>query len=130
MKISNSVTYSSSNNGQLRIKEDTTDLENTGVDNGYGFFDDIYINPYVDVIISVNGQQTIALENEEDVVIEFSLTSSVVNGKADFRFQNLEPKSFYRLYIDSSVPSTENGIAYGKSKSNGTIEFKGVKLNE
>lgn len=129
MRISNGVTYSTSNGGVLRILSDTTSLESTGVAGGWAFFDNVYIDPYNPMIIDVESRTKVSLETEEgEGVLSFSITSSVPNGEADFKFNDLEGESWYRLTIDGVLASTISGRAHGKTTETGKVKFNGVTI--
>lgn len=128
MKISKGVTFVCGNGGDITLSTDREDMEVCGIENGYVFFEDVYINSHNDMLIDMEDGNTVTTIEDGDgnTVVEFGLTSEVPSGKATFQFAKLASNEWYRLKFNDELANTESGNAHGKSSSNGILIFEDV----
>ena len=128
MKLGRGIEFASDFGGNVILSEERMDLEVCGIEDGYVFFEDTYINTHDDLYIDMeDGNTTVTLEHEGyETVIEFEIVSSVPSGMADFRFNNLKPEEWYRLKLDGTIASTESGNAHGQTSANGRLVFRNI----
>lgn len=134
MIINTGIKYNCNNGGSIRLIENSDEIQATGVDNGFAFFNDVYINAYNKLSVNVNGDMNAELQYEGgETVIKFNIRSRVNGGKADIQFKNLAEDKWYRLLFNGELAKMDNSSThmksnFKKSDEKGTITFNGVMI--
>lgn len=131
IEVEPAVKFEGSNGGEISIIGLTKDVHRAGVEDGWVVFDDLYLNPEVDMTLNVSDYYDITGSVKHltgDAIITFNLTSQSPNGKADVRVRNLKPREWYRLQFDSILAATGGGHAHAESGQGGEIEFTEVEV--
>lgn len=131
LTVGPNVTYSCADGGTLTTLGEAGDLLNTGIQGGWAYYDDIYVNTPNDMTMNVSNHTTRAVLSSVvgEMVLSFYLSSSVPNGKADIRFENLLEGEYYRLVFDGEIAQTAGGRAHGMTTPDGELLFTGVEIN-
>lgn len=130
MKIERGFPYKCDNGGTVTIITNTENVKQTGVDTGYAFWGDIYVNAKNNMSLDVSSHDTQAtLEyGDGETVISFNLTSRVPSGIADIKFRNLKPNSYYRLLFNERIVDAQSGKTHDITNDDGTLSFKEVTV--
>lgn len=125
------VEFETSNGGKLLMVGIADSLIRTGItEDGWAFYDDLHINPHNEAILNVSDRHTSGTLRHitGDVIIQFNLSSRVVNGKTDVYVEDLAPYEWYRLEFDTVLAKTDSGRAHGQASKNGELIFTNVHI--
>ena len=134
MKIDSGINFKCGKGGTIRMITSGEDIYQIGVDQGYAFWGDVYVNSTNNMSMDLSTSETTArLEYEDETtVLEFKLVSRVPQGKADIEFRNLNPDAWYRLLFNGNLVEMFNGKTISKSVNsadgNGVVRFREVTV--
>lgn len=130
MKLGEGIKFIGDGGGIVTLSENATEIGICGLEDGYVFFDDIYLNPEDDMTVDVStGETTITVEDStEDTVVRFGMNSTIPSGLCDFRFEGLEPNNWFRLKFNGNIGKTRTGDAHKKSNDNGLLVLQNVLI--
>lgn len=126
------IDFEASNGGVVTVYRDSEELERFGVENGWAVWNDLHINPSVDMTLDISEDYDTTAKIEHltgDAVLTFSLTSRQPNGLADIRIEGLKPRAWYRLRFDNLLAETDSGgVAHGQTTDDGILQFNNVVI--
>lgn len=125
------IRFDCSNGGTVQMIGTAADLHEVGLIDGWAFYDDFYLNPYVDMTLDVSGSYGVSGMVEHltgDSIMSFNLSSREPNGRADVRIEGLKPEGWYRLQFYGSLVQTAGGQSHGQTTDSGIIEFMEVSI--
>ncbi|AGC34301.1 hypothetical protein HCTV-15_gp32 [Haloarcula virus HCTV-15] len=131
MKLGANVEFECSNGGSIRMVGNATDLGEIGTDEGWAFYDDLYINTNTALTLDLSGVNFVqALLETRDgaTVMMFGIQSREPNGTADIRLTGLLPETWYRLQFDGALAETASGRSHGQSTPSGELQFNEVSI--
>lgn len=110
---------------------DATDLNEFGIENGWAYYNDFYINAYSDMTFDISESYNVTGTVRHltgDSIMSFSLSSRSPNGTADVRIEGLSGEAWYRLQFSGSLANTPSGQSHGETTKNGVIQFMEVSI--
>ncbi len=110
---------------------DNSDLSVFGIENGWVYWNDLYLNSYNDMTLDVSDSYNINGTVEHitgDPVFNFGLTASRPNGKTDVRISGLKPNAPYRLLFDGVLAKCSTGRAHTKTNDSGILRLNEVVI--
>lgn len=120
------VEFECSNGGIVQMVGKTDDLNECGIEDGWAFYGDLYINPYSDVTLDITGGYGVEGSVKHmtgDPIITFNLSGRSPNTKTDIRAENLKPESWYRLQFSGNLVETAGGMSHGQTDNRGVIQY-------
>lgn len=102
-----------------------------GIESGWVFYDDLHIDPYVDMTLDLSDSRNVTASVQHitgDSIMSFGITSRAPNGKCDFRVDGLKPDSYYRLQFDGALTECAGGFTHAKTTPDGQLRFNEVVI--
>ena len=134
LNVEHETTFQCGNGGVVRLigfDKGSTISSQFGCGEEYCYFDDLHINAYNDLVVSVEGEYNTEASVQHltgDSILRFSLSSLEPNGKADLKITGLQDYSWYRLRLGGKLASSGDSRAHGETDGNGMLVFNEVKI--
>lgn len=129
--LGSGVVFYTGNGGTVRMIGTSQHLNEVRLENSFAAFDDLHINPNVDVTLDISDGLDVngtVKHVTGDPVMHFSLASRVPNGTADILLTGLQPEEWYRLQFDGVLAECSGGRAHGQTDTDGKIQFNSVVI--
>jgi hypothetical protein len=131
--VGDNVEYECGNGGVITIigVDGETDLNRTGDDDSYAYYDDLHIDAHNDMVVNVDEDYHVEGSVKHvtgDAVMRFQLSSREPNGEVDVKLTGLSQNAWYRLRFNGVLASCDGGRAHGKTNEQGILRFNGVKI--
>lgn len=129
--LGSGVDFVCSNGGTVTMVGTARRLFAFGIDNGYAYYDDLYVNAHDDVTLNVGTGYDVRGTVEHaagETIMAFNLTSRTPGGRADIRLVGLSPHEWYRLRFDGIIAKTPAGTAHATADANGVLEFAETEI--
>lgn len=131
VELDSLVTFEADTGRTVTMINAASRLKQFGIDDGWAFYDDLYIRPYVDMTLDISESYDVTATVQHvtgDPVMTFNLTSREPNGTADIKLTGLKPGGWYRLRFNNRLARTANGRAHGQATDDGVVEFPEVNV--
>lgn len=130
-ELESGVVFETGSGGTLLMLGDAHQLSEFGVNDGFAFYEDFFIDAAVDMTLDISEGYDVTGSLQHvtgDPVMTFALISTAPNGTADIRFTGLKSEAWYRLQFDGVLAQCDGGRAHGQSSSDGIIQFNSVVI--
>jgi len=131
MNLGANVAFDCSNGGTVTMVGKATSLTRVGVEDGWSYYDDLYLNATADLSLDISGSHFVessVTTRSGATVLLFGIKSRQPNGTADIGVTGLVPGEWYRLQFDGEIAQSGGGQAHARATPAGELQFNNAVI--
>lgn len=132
MDVASQVTYSLGKGGSVLMAGPISNIQQTGVADGWAYIDEFHLNSASELTLDLTGPRADIDSDPVHVtgnhVIDFDISSDSIIAEMDIEIHGLDPGDYYEFTINDTKRRCKSGFTDGKTTDDGVLRFFDIRL--